>query len=77
MAHGYKSVLSMLKSENTRMLCEAFSVSSIGQIPPKMVERRTSVRFDEADGKEQLKTLIEKMEEIGLKAQRVWTFTTP
>ena len=35
-----------------------------------MVEKCTSVRFDVADGKEQLKTLIEKVEEMGLKAQR-------
>ena len=62
-------------SEDTRMFCEAFSVSSIGQFinafPPNMVEKLTSVGCDVADGKEQLEALIEKVEEMRLKAQRV------
>ena len=62
-------------SEDVRMFCEAFSVSSIGQFinafPPNMAEKLTSIGCDVADGKEQLEALIEKVEEMQLKAQRV------
>ena len=61
-------------SGDTRMFCEAFSVSSIAQFinafPLSMAEKLTSIEYD-GDGKDQLEGLIEKVESMRMKAQRV------
>ena len=61
-------------SGDTRMFCEAFSVSSIGQFinafPLSMAEKLTSIEYD-GDGKDQIEGLIEKVESMRMKAQRV------
>ena len=61
-------------SGDSKMYCEAFSVSSIGQFinafPASMAEKLTSIECD-GDGHDQLEGLIEKVESMRLKAQRV------
>ena len=61
-------------SGDARMFCEAFSVSSIAQFinafPPSMAEKLTSIQYD-GDGRDQLEGLMEKVEEMRMKAQRV------
>ena len=52
-------------SGDTRMFCEAYSVSSIGQFvnafPESMAEKLTSIESD-GDGRDQLEGLLEKVE---------------
>ena len=61
-------------SGDAKMYCEAFSVSSIGQFinafPASMAEKLTSIECD-SDGRDQLEGLIDKVESMRLKAQRV------
>ena len=61
-------------SGDTRMFCEAFSVSSVGQFinafPPSMAEKLTSIEYN-GDGRDQLEGLLEKVEKMRMKAQRV------
>ena len=61
-------------SGDSRMFCEAFSVSSVGQFinafPPTMAEKLTSIECD-GDGRDQLEGLLEKVETMRMKAQRV------
>ena len=61
-------------SGDTRMFCEAFSVSSIGQFinafPQHMAEKLTSIESD-GDGRDQLEGLLEKVEKMRMRAQRV------
>ena len=61
-------------SGDTRMFCEAYSVSSIGQFvnafPESMAEKLTSIESD-GDGRDQLEGLLEKVEGMRKKAQRV------
>ena len=61
-------------SGDSRMFCEAFSVSSVGQFinafPQSMAEKLTSIECD-GDGRDQLEGLLAKVDQMRMKAQRV------
>ena len=61
-------------SGDSRMFCEAFSISSVAQFinafPQSMAEKLTSIECD-SDGRDQLEGLLKKVEDMRVKAQRV------
>ena len=61
-------------SGDSRMFCEAFSISSVAQFinafPQSMAEKLTSIKCD-SDGRDQLEGLLKKVEDMRVKAQRV------